>query len=68
MAYSIYLFVWVLTPPSRNVKKSESEMSVLIDYEPPKRRRKGKGEKGETVRVSPQSSRLMVDFDDFTLV
>lgn len=51
------LFVGVLTLPSRNHQKSESEMSILIDDEPPKRRRKGKGEKDESVRVASRSSR-----------
>ena len=40
-------FPCVLTVSSQ---KSESEISVLFDDEPPKRQRKTKGEKDETVR------------------
>jgi len=68
MTHSFGPFACILTHPSRNLKTSESEMSVLIDDEPPKRRRKGKDEKSEMVRASPQLSRLRVDFDYSALV
>jgi len=42
-------------------------MSVLIDDEPPKKRRKGKGETVETVRAIPTLSRSGMDFYDSTL-
>jgi len=48
-------YLRVLTVQSQNYQKSESEMSVLLDDEPPKRRRKAKGEKDEAVRAPPRS-------------
>ena len=51
------VFVSFLTISSRNSQKSESEISVLLDDEPPKRQHKSKGVKTETVRVASQSSR-----------
>jgi len=59
---------WHFVRLRSNTQKSESEMSVLIDDEPPKRRRKSKGEKGETVRVTPQLSLLRMNFDDPILI
>ena len=49
-------------------QKSESELSVLLDDEPPKRRRRAKGEKTETVRAASQSSRSRFDSNHSTLV
>ena len=50
MVFDVLLYV--LTALSWICQKSESELSVLLDDEPPKRRRKDKGEKNETVRAA----------------